>query len=39
MQWMSDDMFGNRSEDDRNVRNECEEDEGTQSDDGDSDTD
>jgi hypothetical protein len=39
MQWISDDMFWNGSEDYRNVRTECEKDEGTQCEDGDSDTD
>jgi len=34
-----DDMFWNGSEENRNVRMECEEDEGTECADGDSDTD
>jgi len=34
-----DDMLGNGSEEDGNVRSECEEDEGTECVDGDSDTD
>ena len=36
---MDDDMFWNGSEEDRKVRSECEEDEGTDWEDGDNDTD
>ena len=37
--WTDDDMLWNGSEEDRNVRSECKEDEGTDCADGDSDTD